>query len=296
MPARITGAWLAERSPRQARALLGESRMSRRPAPPSTNSDVTRPGEWCRALGLALDGESRADVLLAGADIDYLLSFRDAVAVAPNDRADVALFLRDALLELSPDGSLEPKQAMSRARVLRMVARTLDARGLLALQKATARPSVNGALVLRAVGRGADRSFSVALDAFLFRAFGERAYPALARRCRRQPVVYHANAQGQIDYLEVRPAANGAASDRFSPFSHWTTTLTAAQVVGRLFSGPAAKIGALADLRVAERGASRRATDLEIIGTGGTAHVRGGRVRSALGLREQLFVIEQELR
>jgi stage II sporulation protein D len=35
-------------------------------------------------------------------------------------------------------------------------------------------------------------------------------------------------------------------------------------------------------------------TDLEIIGTNGTAHVRGGRIRSALGLREQLFVIDRE--
>ena len=35
-------------------------------------------------------------------------------------------------------------------------------------------------------------------------------------------------------------------------------------------------------------------TDLEIVGTNGTAHVRGGRIRSALGLREQLFVIDRE--
>ena len=30
-----------------------------------------------------------------------------------------------------------------------------------------------------------------------------------------------------------------------------------------------------------------------MIGTQGTAHVRGGRIRSALGLREQLFVIDR---
>jgi stage II sporulation protein D len=52
-------------------------------------------------------------------------------------------------------------------------------------------------------------------------------------------------------------------------------------------------IGALTDLRIAARGSSRRATDLEIIGTSSTAHLRGGRIRSALGLREQLFVIDR---
>ena len=45
---------------------------------------------------------------------------------------------------------------------------------------------------------------------------------------------------------------------------------------------------------MASRGASHRVTDLEIVGTEGIAHVRGGRIRSALGLREQLFVIDRE--
>jgi SpoIID/LytB domain protein len=57
---------------------------------------------------------------------------------------------------------------------------------------------------------------------------------------------------------------------------------------------PARGIGQITDLRVVSRGSSHRVTDLEIVGTEGTAHVRGGRIRSALGLREQLFVIDRE--
>jgi stage II sporulation protein D len=53
-------------------------------------------------------------------------------------------------------------------------------------------------------------------------------------------------------------------------------------------------IGSLTDLRVLARGRSRRATDLEVVGSAGTRHVLGGRIRSALGLREQLFVIERK--
>jgi stage II sporulation protein D len=53
-------------------------------------------------------------------------------------------------------------------------------------------------------------------------------------------------------------------------------------------------IGPIIDLRVAARGTSRRAIDLEVIGAKGIAHVRGGRIRSALGLREQLFVIDRK--
>ncbi|HEX9628847.1 MAG TPA: hypothetical protein VF961_02430, partial [Pyrinomonadaceae bacterium] len=97
---------------------------------------------------------------------------------------------------------------------------------------------------------------------------------------------------GEVDYLEVRPSANGAAADRFSPFTNWTTDLTPGQAQARL-GRYTAGIGSLTDLRVIARGSSRRATDLEVVGTQGTAHVRGGRIRSALGLREQLFVIER---
>ena len=65
------------------------------------------------------------------------------------------------------------------------------------------------------------------------------------------------------------------------------------QVEARL-ARAARGIGAIADLRVASRGSSQRAIDLEIVGAQGTAHVRGGRIRSALGLREQLFVIDRQ--
>jgi stage II sporulation protein D len=56
----------------------------------------------------------------------------------------------------------------------------------------------------------------------------------------------------------------------------------------------ASGIGPITDLRIMARGSSRRTTDLAIIGANGTAHLRGGRIRSVLGLREQLFVIDRK--
>jgi stage II sporulation protein D len=52
-------------------------------------------------------------------------------------------------------------------------------------------------------------------------------------------------------------------------------------------------IGFINDLRIAKRGSSRRVVDLEVIGTQGVGHIRSGRIRSALGLKEQLFVIDR---
>jgi stage II sporulation protein D len=107
-----------------------------------------------------------------------------------------------------------------------------------------------------------------------------------------EPVQFHLDSQGQVDYIEVRPSADGAAAERFSPFTNWTAELSLGEAQGRLARW-ARGVGSLTDMRIAARGSSRRVTDLELIGTKGTAHVRGGRIRSALGLREQLFVIER---
>ncbi|HEV2764123.1 MAG TPA: hypothetical protein VGV38_14160, partial [Pyrinomonadaceae bacterium] len=167
-------------------------------------------------------------------------------------------------------------------------------RNLFRLQKATARPASNGALVLRpAAGRGADRTLALDGDAYLFRAFGGGVFPVSKLAIvGGEPVVYHLNARGAVDYLEARPAPNGASAERFSPFTNWTATMTPAEVARRLARWTRGT-GQLLDLRVVSRGASRRVIDLELVGSTGRSNVRGGRIRSALGLREQLFVIER---
>jgi stage II sporulation protein D len=127
---------------------------------------------------------------------------------------------------------------------------------------------------------------------FLFRQLGANPYPVnTVSIVGGEPVLFHVT-NGQVDYLEVKPAPNGAAADRFSPFSNWLKEMSVSQVQSRL-ARAAAGVGSIVDLRVLSRGSSRRVTDLEIVGSNGTAHVRGGRIRSALGLREQLFVIDR---
>jgi stage II sporulation protein D len=244
-------------------------------------------------LSLAAFGESRASTLLNDADVEYFLAIRDAGDIPPGNRADVALLIRDGYLAVLPDATLHPREPLSRARALHSIARILEARGLLQLQKGTARPTAESSLVLRNT-RGKDQAVKVAADSFLFRQIGETVYPVRSvALVGGEPVVFHVNAAGEVDYLEVRPAANGAAADRFSPFSNWTTELSLGQAQARLgrFAGG---IGSLKDLRVIVRGKSGRATDLEVVGTDGTRQVLGGRIRSALGLREQLFVIERK--
>ena len=294
LPARVTDAWLtSEASTAEVRVWLTHAARIARQTPPITGEDVNRPPAFATALSIAVLGESRTSTLLNNADADYLLGVPDAQAVPAENRADLAMLVREGHLSVYPDATLRPREPLSRARVLHAIARLLEARNLLQLQKANARPSSDGQVILRSA-KGKDQPLRVNADAFLFRYLGERAYAVSSvTLVGGEPVTYHLALNGQIDYLEVKPAPNGAAADRFSPFSNWTRQMTVGQVQARL-ARAAKGIGSIVDLRVMSRGISHRVTDLEIVGTNGIAHVRGGRIRSALGLREQLFVIDRE--
>ena len=220
------------------------------------------------------------------------MSFRDGEDVPAANRADVAMLIREGALSLNADATLHPKEAMPRARALHAIVKMLGARNLLTLQKGTSRPATNGIMMLRS-NKGKDLPITVNNDAFLFREFGENLYQMKSLALvGGEPVTFHVSARGEVDYLEVRPANNGAAADRFSSLSNWTAQMGVGVIqtrLGRSVRG----IGSITDLRIAKQGSSRRVTDLEVIGTQGTAHIRGGRIRSALGLKEQLFVIDR---
>lgn len=291
---KLNDSWLSDEvDVAEVRSWLASVAILSRQTTPVTADDVNLTPAFATALTLAVFGESRGGTLLNDADVEYYLAVRDAADIPARNRADVAMLIRDGYLPLLPDGSLNALKRISRGRALHAIARIFESRNLLQLQKGTARPTAEGALILRNT-KGKDQPVKVSSDAFLFRQIGESVFPVHSvALVGGEPVVFHVNSAGEVDYLEVRPAPNGAAADRFSPFSNWTTELSLGQAQARL-GRYASGIGSLIDLRVIARGSSKRATDLEVIGTAGRRKVLGGRIRSALGFREQLFVIERK--
>jgi stage II sporulation protein D len=295
LPGKVTDSWLAAPANlNEVRSWIASSaRLAKLPSP-AVGDDVNRPGPFATALSTAVFGEGRADTLLNNIDVDYYLPLRDAADIPALNRADVAMLVRDGYLSVLPDASLRPREAMSRARILRTISRVLEGRLLLQLQKGLTKATTNGNLVLRST-KGKDMPVQVRSDAFLFRQLGEEVYPVSSvALVGGEQVTFRVNTTGEVDYLEVRPAPNGASAERVSPFTFWIKELSLGQMQARL-ARYARGIGPLLDVRVAARGSSRRAIDLELIGTSGTGHVRGGRIRSVLGLREQLFVIDRKL-
>jgi stage II sporulation protein D len=294
-PARLSDAWLAGPATlSEVRNWIASSaRLARQTSPP-VGDDVNRPGPFATALSAAVFGTNRADTLLNNIDVEYYLPLRDAAEIPESNRADVAMLVRDGYLPVLPDATLRPREPMSRAHVLRTISRLLQGRSLLQLQKGTTKPANNGLFILRS-NKGKDLPIPVRADAYLFRQLGGEVYQVSSvALVGGESVTFHVNSAGELDYLEVQPAANGASAERVSPFTNWTRELSLGQMQARL-ARYARGIGAITDVRVAARGTSRRAIDLELIGTAGTGHVRGGRIRSVLGLREQLFVIDRRL-
>src|SRR5437763_4948228 len=289
----ISSSWLSTRvSETEAREWLNAAARLARNASFKAPEEITKPPKFSTALVAAVFGEGRADTLLNSADVDYLLSFRDHEEIPTPNRADVAMLLRDGALSLFADASLRPKETMSRARVLHAITHLLEARNLLALQKGTTRPASDGLMMLRS-NKGKDQPVVVSREAFLFREFGENLYQLKSLALvGGEPVTFHVNGKEGVDYLEVRPAPNGASADRFSSLSNWTTELSLGAIQARLARSQRG-VGAITDLRIGKRGSSRRVVDLEVIGTQGVGHIRSGRIRSALGLKEQLFVIDR---
>ena len=103
---------------------------------------------------------------------------------------------------------------------------------------------------------------------------------------------FQTDGTGAVIYLEVMPSNEPTVAERMSPFTMWNENLSASTVQSRL-SRYVRGIGALYDVKIKQQGYSRRAVELEIIGSNGVKSLKGGKIRSALRLKEQLFVINK---
>jgi stage II sporulation protein D len=104
---------------------------------------------------------------------------------------------------------------------------------------------------------------------------------------------YQLDAVGSVKYLEIEPTESTTTAERMSPWEYWNKTLTSGEVQSRL-SRYVRGIGTLYDVNVTKVGYSRRPIELEIVGSNGVKTLKGGKIRSALRLPEQLFVMNKK--
>jgi stage II sporulation protein D len=262
---------------------------------PNVNKDSAKPLELARILSQMIYTEGQADTLLSDSDINYQLSFDDAAEIPKERRADVASLLRDGYFTIYPDLTLKPNKAFSRAKILRLIEQIYAKRKWLpnfqSLQTGVTDAAANGNLVIKS-GRTA-RTLPVRPDVFLFRQFGDDFYPVKeAALVGGETVSFQTDGSGAVIYLEIKPSTTPTVAEKMSPFTMWNTNLSASAVQSRL-ARYVRGIGTLIDVNIKGKGYSRRAVELEIIGTNGRFSLKGGKIRSALRLREQLFVMNK---
>lgn len=259
---------------------------------PNVTKDSAKPLELARILSTMIYGDAYANTIMNEADISYQLTFDDAAEVSKERRADVAILLRDGWFAIYPDLTLKPNKPFSRAKMLQLIRQIYEKKKWMPfLQSGVTEPTENGLLNLK-IGKG-KKTLPIRADVFLFRQFGEQFYPVKETALvGGESVNFQTDATGAVIYLEIKPAETTVTAEKSSPFTLWNTNLSPSAVQARL-SRYVRGLGSLIDVRIAKQGFSRRAIDLEIVTTKGTFHLKGGKIRSALRLREQLFVINK---
>jgi len=259
---------------------------------PNVNKDTAKPVELARILAGFVYMPGAADTLLSDSDVNYHLSFDDAAEIPKERRAEMAMLMRDGYFTLHPDLTLKPNRPFSRAKMLRLIRQIYEKRNWMPTrQSATAKAAVDGKLVLKS-GKS-ETQVTVRPDVFLFRQFGSDFYPVKeAALVGGENVKYQTDAAGSVIYLEIEPTDTPTVAENMSPFTNWSSSLSASAVQSRL-SRYVRGIGTLYDVNIKQKGYSRRATELEIIGSNGIKILKGGKIRSALRLKEQLFVINK---
>ena len=259
---------------------------------PNVNRDSAKPLELARILAQIIYGDAYADTILSESDINYQLSFDDAKEIPKEKRADVAVLLRDGYFAIYPDLTLKPNKPFSRAKMLRLIEQIYTKKKWMpVLQNGVTDSSMNGNLVIKS-GK-TPRQLTVRPDVFLFRQFGDSFYQVKETALvGGESVGFQTDASGAVIYLEIKPTVAPTVAEKMSPFTMWNVNLSSSEVGSRL-SRYVRGIGSLIDVRIVKKGFSRRATELEIIGSNGKFSLKGGKIRSALRLREQLFVMNK---
>jgi stage II sporulation protein D len=272
-----------------ARLLVALHRKGCAAAP---GSIATR-GAFFNHLVRSLCWEERAERLLAPGDEEYLLQVEDRTELVDDDvRRSAALLVQEGLLVPDPENRLRPGQALTAAEAIALLAGVASKVGPPGLQAGEFRGLEEGQLTVALP----DGSYTYPLDreARLFRALdGGRFWTSELSLITGDPVRFVVR-DGRVAYLEAEQSRLGPSADRTSRYYRWEVRLTPEEV-GTLVARYG-QVGRVRDLVPRRLGVSGRVVELAVLGSDGELLLNGLKVRWALGLRENLFVIDRELR
>jgi stage II sporulation protein D len=240
-----------------------------------------------RGLASILYPNQQAKALIPPADAEYILYGFGAQDLPHDARAELALLMREGILRPNLGSSFDWRDPISRAYAIEAIARAVELRKP-QLQSAVAVSVAGGQLKL------ASGQLQVEPGAWLFSRVANQSYPVSRLLIMGgERLMYHLNAAGRADFLEVEHSKRGASSDRFSGSSRSEMRFSAEELQLRL-ARAGIRVGQLRDIVVRRRGESGRALEVEIIGSQGRRTLSGPQIRAAFGLKENLFAISRD--
>ena len=241
---------------------------------------LTRSLGWDEKMRLALDAR----------DLPYLLAFRDRDLVPEEARRPYAELILEGLFDPFPDNTLRPTHEPSRGLVLRLLYRVLDYYNALDIEPATYRGFDGDNIVLES--KKDARALNLKPGVALFRSFRDVSYPAksvpLALGDR---VQYHLAPDGSIDLLRLIANPRGVSDDRYSSLYRWEERRTRSELEALVRQR--VDVGTLVDIEPTRRGVSGRVVEVRLKGSRGEFFLRGFRIRTAFGIRENLFTVDR---
>jgi len=267
------------------------ARLAGRPVPEGPLADVSDLAKAAAALVAETGWSERAQVLLSEEDVAGLLRGEAARPLAPPERRALAYLSLSEAIDPFADGTLGVDRRPSRARVLSALTRIGEAYEAFGLHEATVARPGDGHIDL-AVGKGSLR-LPLEVRPFLFTLLAGKVAPA--PRLELWPgdrIRYRVGSGGAIDFLELRPPVKGVSDDRSAKVYSWEVRQSRVEIEEAIRRR--LDVGTVRDLQVTRRGASGRIVELRVVGDRGSTTVRGFDVRTLLGLRESLAVIEPQ--
>jgi stage II sporulation protein D len=235
---------------------------------------------WQERVDLLVGREEPSDWLPDGPE-----GMDDAHAAA------VAYFLRQKGWPAGPGGSPEPLRRATRGDFARLLLFTAEDCDLFELHDVTVRGGSSRGLKLS--GKTYQGAPALAQGGFLFADVGAGPVPVgKVALLAGDKVRVHLGNDDRIDVLFLLPGRQGTSDDRFSSLSSWQVAYTA-QELGKKLEESVGQ-GELIDLVPVRRGVSGRVTEMRVTGSAGQRTISGFDIRTALGLKENLFVMARQ--
>jgi len=251
-----------------------------------------------RYLITALGWEEDVGLLLDDQDLSSILGGGLFPLGVTEGRAEAAYLIQQGILppRLGPrDDYLAP---VTRPLLYRVLFRILLRYDALGLRKAIYRGAREDTLILVPEEKelaGLAASIEVRTSAGLVLSREDDEGAVLVGQITLMPgdkITYLKGDDGRVSFIRLKANTKGASDDRFTPVYNWTVRYTRDELEQKI--SQRANIGSLVDITPTERGVSGRVSALSVTGSRGKFTFRGFGIRSLLGLRENLFVVDRQ--